>query len=122
MKVQIEGRHLKLTPAMHEHVQKKIENLEKYFDGLHNLHILLSPQEPKQQKVEIVAAVVRGKPLVAHAVHEDMYVAVDEAVHKIREHLKKYKDRMRGRKRQSGRFKTPDLGAPEPDTGDETKE
>ncbi len=104
MNVRIEGRHLKVTPALQEHVHKKVDHLDKYFDGVQDLHVILSLKEPKHHAAEIVAEVVRGQPLVAQASHEDMYLAIDEAVHKIREHLKKFKERMRTRKRNSGRL------------------
>ncbi len=118
MQIQIEGRHLKITSAIKNHVHKKIDHLDKFFSGANNLHVILSMEPTKQHGAEIVCSVDHGTPLVAHALHMDMYVAIDEAVHKIRELLKKHNSRRRSRRRVSGRqsevknasISDPDLG------------
>ncbi len=112
MQIRIEGRHMKVTDAIREHVNKKISHLDKYFDGITGIHVILSVEDTRQksQISEIVCAVVRGHPLVATAAHADMYMAVDESVHKMREHLKKFKSKMRSRKRESARFASPKAG------------
>ena len=112
MQIRIEGRHMKVTDAIREHVNKKISHLDKYFDGITGIHVILSVEDTRQksQISEIVCAVVRGQPLVATAAHADMYMAVDESVHKMREHLKKFKSKMRSRKRESARFASPKAG------------
>ena len=104
MQIQIEGRHIKVTAALQEHVHKKIDHMDKYFHGVGNCHVILGTEPPKNQSVEIICNVAHGQPLVAKASQEDMYLAIDEAVHKIREHLKKHKGRLRGRRRDSSRM------------------
>lgn len=98
MNVQIEGRHLRVTESTREHVLEKIEPLSRYFDGLHDIRVVLI-NEDEQKKVEIICGVVRGKQLVAKASHDNLSVALDEAAHKTRELLKKFKGRLRERKR-----------------------
>ena len=116
MQIRIEGRHMKVTEAIREHVNKKTSHLDKYFDGITGIHVILSVEDTRQksQISEIVCAVVRGQPLVATAAHADMYMAVDESVHKMREHLKKFKSKMRSRKRESARFASPKAGLGNP--------
>lgn len=112
MQIRIEGRHMKMTEAIREHVDKKIGHLDKYFDGITGIHVILSVEDTRQksQISEVICSVARGQPLVAKASHADMYMAVDEAAHKIREHLKKFKSKMRSRKRESARFVSPKAG------------
>jgi len=102
MNVQIEGRHLRVTQSTREHVIEKIEPLNRYFDGLHDLRVVLI-NEDEQKKVEIICGVIRGKQLVAKASHDNLGAALDEAAHKARELLKKFKGRLRGRKRERNR-------------------
>jgi putative sigma-54 modulation protein len=105
MDVTIEGRHFKVSEAIMEYVRKKVERLDKYFDGIHDLHVVLSVQDqkPPQAEAEIVCGLIRGQRVVAKGNHEDLYAAVDEAVRKSQALLTKYKDRLRTRKRESGR-------------------
>jgi len=98
MNVQIEGRHLRVTDATRDHVMDKIEPLGRYFDGLHDIRVVLI-NEDELKKVEIICGVIRGKQLVAKASHDNLSAALDEAAHKARELLKKFKGRLRGRKR-----------------------
>jgi len=98
MNVQIEGRHLKITDAIQERVHEKVDSLTKYFDGLHHVRVILIVENPTRMRAEVVCGVIRGQQLVTKAEHEDLYAAVDEAVRKARELLKRYKDRLRSRK------------------------
>lgn len=99
MSVQIEGRHLRVTDSTREYVTAKIEPLNRYFDGLHDIRVVLI-NEDEQKKVEIICSVIRGKQLVAKASHDNLNAALDEAAHKARELLKKFKGRLRGRQRE----------------------
>lgn len=107
MNVQIEGRHLRITSSIREHVLEKIDPLSRYFDGLHDVRVVLVKEEETLKKVEIICGVIRGKQLVAKASHENLSAALDEATHKARELLKKFKGRLRERKRDHK-----DLGGP----------
>ena len=107
MNIQIEGRHVKITDSIQAHVHSKIDHLDKYFSGVDKIHVILDVESTKEKSTlaEIVCTVPHGQPIVARVNHADMYMAIDGAVHKVREHLKKFKERMRARKRNSGRQK-----------------
>jgi len=106
MNIQIEGRHVKVTDAIQQHVHSKIDHLDKYFNGVQKVHVILEVESTKEKLTlaEIVCNVAHGQPIVGRAEHADMYMAIDGAVHKVREHLKKFKDKKRARKRNSGRL------------------
>lgn len=118
MKIQIEGRHVKVTEAIQGHVHSKIDHLDKYFSAVDFVHVILEVESTKEKSnmVEVVCTVPRGQPIVARANHADMYLAIDGAVHKAREHLKKFKERNRSRKRNSERMKGV-MAQPAEDTG-----
>jgi len=120
MNIQIEGRHLKITEAIQDHVHSKIDHLEKYFDGISKIHVILNVEDQTRQVAEVVCSVVRGQPIVGTASAADLYAAIDAAVHKTREHLKKYKERKRDLKRDSVRGGG--APAPIPDAEEEGEE
>lgn len=115
MNVQIEGRHLRVSSSTREHVLAKVEPLSRYFDGLHDIRVVLVKEDEQLKKVEIICGVIRGQQLVAKASHENLAVALDEATRKTRELLKKFKGRLRERKREREHEpeREPEPGPPE---------
>jgi putative sigma-54 modulation protein len=96
MELQIEGRHhFKITEAIDTHIQEKLGKLEKYFDGIHRMHVVLEVDEKnKRQMVELVCTVAKRHTLVAKGEAEDMYVAIDQAERKMLAEMKKYKAKL----------------------------
>jgi len=99
--IQIESQHLKVTDALEQFVHKKVDHLDKYFSGVHNIHVFLRMENERINIAELVVNVVKGKQLIAKAKNEDMYAAIDDAVHKMKEQLVKFKERLRDHKVKS---------------------
>jgi len=95
MDLKIEGRHFKVTPAIQDHLQEKLSKLEKYFDGIHRMHVILDIEKRAQQHtVELVCTVAKRHTLVACGSADDMYVAIDMAEKKMLNEMKKYKAKL----------------------------
>ena len=95
MDLQIESRHFKVTEAIKTHVQEKLGKLEKYFDGIHRMHVILAVEKTKRQTVELVCTVAKRHTLFAKGEAEDIYVAIDKAEKKMLTEMKKYKAKLR---------------------------
>lgn len=95
MDLQIEGRHFKVTEAIQTHLEEKLGKLEKYFDGIHRMHVILAVEKGKRQTVELVCTVAKRHTLFAKGEAEDMYVAIDKAEKKMLTEMKKYKAKLR---------------------------
>jgi putative sigma-54 modulation protein len=95
MELQIEGRHFKVTEAIQAHLQEKLAKLEKYFDGIHRMHVILTVEKTNRQAVELVCTVAKRHTLVATGEAEDLYVAIDKAEKKMLTEMKKYKAKLR---------------------------
>jgi putative sigma-54 modulation protein len=95
MDLQIEGRHFKVTEAIKIHLEEKLGKLEKYFDGIHRMHVILAVEKTKRQTVELVCTVAKRHTLFAKGEAEDMYVAIDKAEKKMLTEMKKYKAKLR---------------------------
>ena len=109
MELQIEGRHFKVTEAIQRHLEDKLGKLEKYFDGIHRMHVILSVEKTKRQQTELVCTVAKRHTLVAKGVADDMYVAIDKAEKKMLAEMKKYKSKLRPTVR--GGKRTPEVTA-----------
>lgn len=92
MQISITGHHVDITQALRDYVESKVGRLERHFDNMTNVHVILSIQK-ERQKAEATIHVSRGN-LFADAEHEDMYAAIDGLVDKLDRQLKKYKEKL----------------------------
>jgi putative sigma-54 modulation protein len=94
MNIDISGRHFDLTDALKTHINDKISVIEKYYDGIDDVHVIL----------EFTAGLnhahvqVRGDRLRldSRAKSHDMYFAIDECVSSLERQIRKFKDRIHG--------------------------
>jgi ribosome hibernation promoting factor len=93
MKIHIVARHTKLTKAIKEHVELKIEKLQNYFDKIIWAQVALNV-EKKENSAEIVLHAGR-QTLKSSGKSSDLYSAVDAAVSKMEVQIKKYKEKLR---------------------------
>lgn len=101
MKITYAFRHMEASQAVIDHVEDKINKIEKYLISGIDAHVVLSVEKIRHQ-CEIQ---VRERDFKATAteVSENMYASVDVAVHKLERQLKKHKDRVKNHKIKSAR-------------------
>ncbi|MGH8414729.1 MAG: ribosome hibernation-promoting factor, HPF/YfiA family, partial [Gammaproteobacteria bacterium] len=75
MQIDITGHHVDITSALRSYVQNKFERLERHFDHVTGIHVVLTVSK-LEHKAEATLQVNRGK-LFADAVDADMYAAID---------------------------------------------
>ena len=92
MHLTIDGRHVEVTESMHEYVQSKISRIERHFDHLVNVHVVLAV-EKQRQKAEATIHVA-GNDIHAESEHEDMYAAIDSLLDKLDRQIKKHKEKL----------------------------
>jgi len=93
MKVKIVERHTDSSDTLREYVLKKTEGLERYFDRIITLDVVLSV-EKERQIADFHAHLINRKLLQAQEKSSDMYASVDGAVDKLKRQLVKYKDQL----------------------------
>ena len=98
MKIQITGRHLRITRAIHTYVEEKVSKAQKYFSHIVWAHVLLSV-EKHTHEAEIIIHASR-QTFRALARSENLYAAVDLASDKIDKQLCKYKERLKSRHKE----------------------
>lgn len=94
MQIDITGHHVDLTAALRSYVQNKFERLERHFDHVTGIHVVLTI-EKLEHRAEATLNVSRGK-LFADAVQQDMYAAIDVLVDKLDRQVKKHKEKLNG--------------------------
>ena len=93
MQISLTGHHVDLTDSLRAYVDSKFERLERHFDHVTNVHVILSI-EKLAQKAEANMH-VSGAEIYADATHEDMYAAIDALVDKLDRQLIKHKEKMK---------------------------
>ena len=101
MHLTVTGHQMEITPALRSYVQGKMARLERHFDHMTHIHVILSVEKTRQ-KAEAALHVNRGN-LFADAEHEDMYAAIDNLVDKLDRQIKKHKEKLTDHHRAGGR-------------------
>ncbi len=100
MRVNIHGKNLKITDAMYERVNKKLSFLEKYFnideDTVANTVVRTYPTGIKLE----ITILTKVGYLRAEVVHEDFYAALDLAMDKLEDQIRKQKTRLSKKHRE----------------------
>ncbi|MCC6572721.1 MAG: ribosome-associated translation inhibitor RaiA [Planctomycetes bacterium] len=105
MKITITAKHVKVTPAMKEYAEDKLERLERYFDRIQNIHVFLD-KEGDQNVCEIELTTAKHHHIIATVKDDsDMHAAVDLCLDKTERQLKKVKEKLKSHKGVENRKK-----------------
>ncbi len=91
MQINLTGHHIDITDSLRNHVDNKFERLERHFDHVSNVHVILTV-EKLRQKAEATLH-LNGADVFAESVQEDMYAAIDSLVDKLDRQVKKHKEK-----------------------------
>jgi putative sigma-54 modulation protein len=90
MKVHITSRHEKLTEGLKNHIEDKIERVERYLGKIKEAHVVLN-FERKYHICEVTLS-AKGLKLSAKAESHDMYQSIDAALMRLNKQAQKHKD------------------------------
>lgn len=96
MQISVTGHHVEVTDSMRDYVGNKFERLERHFDHVINVHVVLTV-EKLQQRAESTLQ-VNGASIFATANNEDMYAAIDQLVDKLDRQVIKHKEKLQDKK------------------------
>ncbi|CAH9063295.1 Ribosome hibernation promoting factor [Pseudoalteromonas holothuriae] len=92
MQLNLTGRHVEITDALRDYVNNKFAKLERHFDHINNVHVILDV-EKLVQKAEATLH-VNGGELFASTEHQDMYAAIDGLINKLDRQVIKHKEKL----------------------------
>lgn len=93
MQINLTGHHIDITDALRDYVDTKFAKLERHFDHINNVHVILNV-EKAVQKAEATLH-VNGGELFADSEHDDMYTAIDGLINKLDRQVIKHKEKMK---------------------------
>lgn len=92
MQIDLTGHHVDITPALRDYVNDKFERLERHFDNVTDVHVILSVEKVRHKAEATIQ--VSGGNLFADSTEEDMYAAIDGLVDKLDRQVKKHKEKL----------------------------
>lgn len=92
MQISVTGHHVEVTEAMKNYVDEKFHRLERHFDQLIDIHVILSVEKLAQKAESTVQ--VNGAKLFAEETQEDMYAAIDGLIDKLDRQIIKHKEKL----------------------------
>ena len=124
MNVSISGHHISITDAMDKAVREKLEKVERHFDQIQSIKVILSLDNSgasdggkKTHKAEAIMRVA-GQEMFVQACEDDMYKAINEMADKLDRQVRKYKTKLESKKTQGagrdGRYEDSTIDEVEP--------
>ncbi|KPA52843.1 ribosome hibernation promoting factor [Photobacterium lucens] len=92
MQINITGHHVDVTDSLREYVLAKFEKLERFFDKINNVQVILNVE--KLQQIAEATLHINAGEIHAKADSENMYAAIDELTDKLVRQLNKHKDKL----------------------------
>ncbi|WP_371194911.1 ribosome hibernation promoting factor [Glaciecola sp. SC05] len=93
MQINLTGHHVDITDSLRSYVDTKFEKLERHFDHINNVHVVLNV-EKLSQKAEAKLH-LKGGEVFANSEHTDMYAAIDSLIDKLDRQVIKHKEKLR---------------------------
>jgi len=108
VQVSISVRHGSLAESTQEKIKNKVEKLSRFFERLMSIEIVVDLQNEQAPEVEIMVSAEHKHDFVAKGKSESLLGSVDAASSKIEQQLRKYKEKLHQKHRNSQQ-RRPDL-------------
>jgi putative sigma-54 modulation protein len=95
MNLNMTGHHVEITPSMRAYVSNKMTRINRHFDHVIDVSMVLSV-EKLRQKIEANVH-LSGKDIFVESENEDMYAAIDLLVDKLDRQIIKHKEKIQGK-------------------------
>ncbi|MDP2560706.1 ribosome hibernation promoting factor [Psychrobium sp. 1_MG-2023] len=92
MQINLTGHHVAITESLHDYVHTKFSKLERHFEHINNVHVVLNVE--KLQQIAEATLHLNGGEVFATSTHEDMYAAIDSMINKLDRQVIKHKEKL----------------------------
>lgn len=89
MQINLTGHHVDVTDSLREYVNEKFAKLERHFDHINNVHVVLTVEKLNQIAESTVH--LTGTEVHAKAENSDMYASIDSLIDKLDRQILKFK-------------------------------
>ena len=103
MNLSVSGHQIEVTPAIRDYVSGKIARIERHFDRVFDVHVIISSSRIGQ-KAEVTLH-LRGKDLYCESEDRDLYAAIDLLVDKLDRQVLRHKEKLDAKSHDSPRHR-----------------
>ena len=96
MQINVSGHHIEVTDALRSYVESKLDRLERHFDRITQVDVILSVEKTRQ-KAEATIRLAGGE-IYAESESEDLYAAIDTLADKLDRQIIKQKEKAKHHK------------------------
>ena len=105
MKIKITGKELKITEAINDYVEKKLDRIDKYFE---NAEAEVTLRTEKNEQIAEIYVVANGEKYRAVTEDKDMYASIDKDIDILEGQIRKMKTK-REKMMKDASIKTMDI-------------
>lgn len=92
MQLSVSGHHVDVTDALKGYTAEKLSRLERHFEHITNVHVVLSVEKMRQRAEATIH--LSGGELFAEADSDDMYAAIDLLTDKLDRQVLRHKEKL----------------------------
>jgi putative sigma-54 modulation protein len=101
VQIQISTRHGHLSEASQEKIKARAEKLLRIFDRLTAIEIIIDLTDSESPRVDAKVSAEHKHDFVAHDQSDNLMGSVDAVIHRLEQQLRKYKEKVQERHRNS---------------------
>ena len=114
MKIQVSTRHGQLSEASQTKISAKVEKLTRIFDRLTSIDVIVDLSDDTKPRVDLKVSAEHKHDFVSHDQSESLMGSLDQAIEKMEQQLRKYKEKVVERHR-TGEARRVEIVRPESD-------
>ncbi len=99
MQLSISTRHGHLSEPTQKKLKAKADKLNRFFERLTSIELTVDLKDQQSTKVDVKVSAEHKHDFMAHGESDNLLSAVDDALHKVEQQLRKYKNRVQQRSR-----------------------
>lgn len=95
MQINITARHGHLGPGVQERITEKVESVRKFYDRITSIQVTVDLEHRESPTVELQLTAERHDAFVAQVKADSVLSALDGAIDKMEQQLRKHKERLK---------------------------
>jgi len=116
VQIQISTRHGHLSEESRERITGKLEKLSKIFDRLTAIELIIDLTDSTMPKVDLMVSAEHKHDFVARHESESLMGSIDGVLHRLEQQLRKYKEKVVERHRNTDPRRRVETSRPETET------
>ena len=93
MQINLTGHHVDITDSLRNYVDTKFSKLERHFDHISNVHVILNVEKLNQKDEATMH--LSGAEVFASSEDPDMYAAIDSMIDKLDRQVIRHKEKLK---------------------------